>query len=186
MSQASMPDGPPSSLEDLFREHGPRIYRVAYRVTGNPSDAEDVVQTIFLRLLRREDREDDIVLGPAVTGYLHRAAVNAGLDLLRSRQRARAVPLPATDEESELEELDPSARPQSRVERGELGQRLRSALAKLNPRAAEIFALRYFEGLGNTEIADQLGTSRSAIAVTLHRSRIRLKEELGMSQGEMA
>ena len=45
----------PSALEDLFREHNGAVYRAAYRITGNAMDAEDVLQTVFMRLLRRED-----------------------------------------------------------------------------------------------------------------------------------
>ena len=176
------PETPPA-LEDLFAEHGGRIFRVAYRVTGNATDAEDVLQTIFLRLLKRKS---EVQLGPGVASYLHRAAVNAGLDLLRARGRARSVPLEVPGEEPEFEETDPSTQPESRVRSQELRTSLRSALTKLNQRAAEIFALRYFEGYGNTEIAEMLGTSRSSIAVTLHRSRARLKEELGETLGAQA
>ena len=52
------------------------------------------------------------------------------------------------------------------------------ALSRLNPRAAEVFALRYFEGLDNREIARILGTSWSSVAVTLHRTRVRLRKEI--------
>ena len=60
----------------------------------------------------------------------------------------------------------------------ELRDRVRAALADLNPRAAEIFILRYFEGYGNREIARLLNTSWSTIAVTLHRTRAKLQKEL--------
>lgn len=175
-----MPAGPPiegavpEDIDDLFAEHHQRVFKAAYRVTGNASDAEDVLQTIFLRLLRREDPP---ILGPAAASYLYRAAVNAGLDLLRSRRRARTSDV-------DLEVLEPQERlaqapgPEAGMERAELRDWLRSALVQLNPRAAEIFALRYFEGHGNTEIAEMLGTTRSSIAVTLHRTRNQLKKEL--------
>ena len=166
-------------LEGLFKEHSRRVYRVAYRVTGSPNDAEDVVQTVFLRLLKRKDLE----LGPGVGSYLHRAAINAGLDLLRARGRARSTPLEEEGEQPQLEEAHPAAQPESRIKSRELQSQLRAGLAKLSPRAAEMFALRYFEGYGNTEIAEILGTSRETIAVTLHRCRARLKQELGGLQG---
>jgi RNA polymerase sigma-70 factor (ECF subfamily) len=163
-------------LEALFREHAGRVYRVAYRVTGNAGDAEDVLQTIFLRILRREDGFE---LGPQAASYLHRAAINAGLDLLRSRRRARAVSID-DDEESPSETLESERAegPSARLAGREIQEQVREALGRLNPKAAEVFALRYFEGLGNTEIAEMLGTTRSAVGVTLHRSRERLKEEL--------
>jgi RNA polymerase sigma-70 factor (ECF subfamily) len=174
------PPTPPESevLTALFREHSGRIFRIAYRLTGNASDAEDVLQTIFLRLLRRDEAPD---LSASAASYLHRAAVNAGLDLLRARKRTVQVPL-QSDSEGETElplEADPRTGPESHLERGELRRKLRDAIATLPPRAAEIFALRYLEGYGNTEIADLLETSRSSIGVTLHRSRERLKGVLG-------
>ncbi len=175
MSAALPMDGTvPEDIDDLFAEHHERVYKAAYRVTGNASDAEDVLQTIFLRLLRREDPP---TLGPAAASYLHRAAVNAALDLLRSRRRARTSDVDVNVLEPR-ERLAQAPGPEAGIERAEMRDWLRSALVQLNPRAAEIFALRYFEGHGNTEIAEMLGTSRSSIAVTLHRTRNQLKKEL--------
>src|SRR5919201_6533142 len=70
------------SLERTFLEHKERVFRAAYRVTGSVSDSEDVVQSVFLKLARRELGEmgEDI---QNIGGYLHRAAVNAALDLVR-------------------------------------------------------------------------------------------------------
>ena len=69
--------GPSGRLEGLWATHAEKVYRAAYRVTGNAADAEDAVQTVFLRLVRLPDgklRED-------AGGFLHRSAVNAGLDI---------------------------------------------------------------------------------------------------------
>ncbi|HUP21372.1 MAG TPA: RNA polymerase sigma factor [Thermoanaerobaculia bacterium] len=180
LQAAEMPPPTPQDAEvltALFREHSGRIFRIAYRLTGNPSDAEDVLQTIFLRLLRRDEVPD---LRASAASYLHRAAVNAGLDLLRARKRTIQVPLQSdNEEEPDLPlEADPRTGPESYLERGEQRRRLRDAIASLSPRAAEVFALRYVEGYGNTEIAEMLETTRSSIGVTLHRSRERLKEVL--------
>src|SRR5215813_4613190 len=71
-------------LEQIFREHYQLVYRTACRVTGNAEDAADVLQTIFLRLLRREFPYD---LKKNPKAYLYRAAVNSSLDTIRSRQR---------------------------------------------------------------------------------------------------
>jgi RNA polymerase sigma-70 factor (ECF subfamily) len=159
-------------LAELYREYYSRVFGAAYRITGNASDAEDVLQTVFLRLSRREEGLD---LGRGAGSYLHRAAVNAALDMIRSRKRARAVDLDSVDEQlTEAEESGPAAQ----GERGELRRILRRAVASLSPRAAEIFSLRYFEGYGNLEIADMLGTSQTAVAVILHRARHRLRKEL--------
>src|SRR5262245_40910633 len=74
------------TLERLFREHYQLIYRTAYSITGTRQDAEDVLQTIFLRLLKRESPPD---LETRPKRYLHRAAVNAALSIVRSRRRQR-------------------------------------------------------------------------------------------------
>lgn len=159
-------------LEELFSEHHGRVFRTAYRITGNATDAEDVLQTVFLRLLRRQD---ELELSRGAASYLHRAAVNAALDLLRARKRARAVDL--DEVAGELTEADAES-PEGRRGRGELRRWLRAAVARLSPRSAEIFTLRYLEGYGNREIAELLGTSQTAVAVILHRTRHRLGKEL--------
>lgn len=172
------PPGPdPTALEAVFREHAADVIRAAYRVTGSMSDAEDVLQTVFLRLANRESGVD---LGPGAGAYLRRAAVNAGLDVVRSRRRRRAV---ALDDENGPEPADEAADPERRRSGREAGALVRSALARLNPKAAQVFALRYFEGLGNKEIARALAMSQTAVAVTLHRTRSRLRQELGTPLG---
>ncbi len=168
---------PPPMLEELFQTHHEKVFRAAYRVTGNASDAEDVLQTVFVRLLRREDAID---LSRSAGSYLHRAAVNAAVDLLRRRIRAGAVELDSVGDSLE----DPGQPGPERRERGrELGQDLRRSLAALSPESAEIFTLRYFEGYGNKEIARLLGKSQTAVAVTLHRVRGRLQKELAAHHG---
>jgi RNA polymerase sigma-70 factor (ECF subfamily) len=172
---------PPEALEELFQKHHAAVLRAAYRVTGNAMDAEDVLQTVFSRLLRRESAGGELDLSATAAGYLHRAAVNAALDLLRSRKRARAVRLGEVEDALVDESQDDPAR---RSGNRELARRLRSALALLSPRQSEVFSLRYLEGLGNLEISRLLGTSQTAIAVILHRARHRLQRELAAPQGE--
>ena len=160
-------------VERAFLAHHDRIFRAAYRVTGNISDAEDVLQTVFLRLLRH---------GHNFTGvddagrYLHRAGVNAALDLMRSRKSAASVPL----EGAELNSLrDPGHTPSQQQDASEARNLLRAAVAQLHPTAAEMFILRYFEGYDNAEVAKIMDTSEGTVAVTLHRTRTRLQKELG-------
>src|SRR3989442_4701249 len=78
----------PTNLEMLFREHHDRVFRTAHRVTGSAADAEDVLQTVFLRVARGQES-----IGSAENpqAYFARAAINASLDLLRSRKRTRAA-----------------------------------------------------------------------------------------------
>ena len=82
-------------------------------------------------------------------------------------------------------ESDPGPAPDRQHHGRQLQEQLRRALSKISRRGAEIFALRYFEGLDNSEIAKQLGTSTNTVAVTLHRARARLKEEMGQFMGGM-
>ncbi len=161
-----------SDLEHVFREHQQRVLRAAYRITGSTDDAQDVLQTVFLRLVRRDGGAG---LSDNPGNYLHRAAINAALDLVRSRQAAKATPL------EPLEHVlagAPEKAPDRVQESIEIRTVIREALGKMSPRAAEVFALRYFEGYGNHEIAKLLGTSRSTINVILHRTRNKLRDEI--------
>ena len=157
----------PNALDAMYREHHAMVFRTAYRVTGNAPDAEDVLQTVFLRMVRREDSADAI---EHPENYLRRAAVHAALDLVRARRSNAAVDLdrlPATGG--------------SRPDDGDLKEHLRQALSQLPERSAEIFTLRFFEGLTNPEIAEALGISSITVAVTLHRTRRELQKKLRAS-----
>lgn len=160
---------PAVDLERLFREHHARVFRAAYRVTGSESDAEDVLQTVFLRLARRSGPVD---LSPSPASYLYRSAVNAALDIVRSRPH-RNLPIEAAGGLA-----DPRDRPDEGHRSAEIRALVRAALAELSPRSAEIFVLRYFEGLTNEAIARMLGISPGSVAVALHRARARLKRSL--------
>jgi RNA polymerase sigma-70 factor (ECF subfamily) len=170
----TIPDPPPPpELETLFREHYDQIFRTAYRVTGSPVDAEDVLQTVFLRLMRREGELD---LQPNPAGYLLRAAINASLDIMRGRTRSKSVAL----DDVAAEQLESSfVSPETEQQDRELRALVQEAIAKLGPKAAEMFVLRYYEGYGNREIAEMLGTSQMVVGVMLHRSRTRLRKEIG-------
>ncbi len=164
---------PPDALESLFREHHQQIFRTAYRITGSPTDAEDVLQTVFLRLMRRESDGYDFAPSPAA--YLVRASINASLDVIRSRRSDPSVNL--QDKEAEtIATL--TASPEAQHEDRELRLLIRQAVATLGPKSAAVFALRYFEGYDNREIGEMLGTSQMVVAVVLHRSRLRLRKEI--------
>ena len=161
------------SLERVFVEHKERVFRAAYRVTGSASDSEDVVQSVFLKLARRElgDIGDDI---QNIGGYLHRAAVNSALDMIRMRRDAQNMPL----EDAEISRpLELSSRGEGEYSSLELRRWLRQAVGKLGTRSAEMFVLRYIEGRDNSEIAKMLKTTRATVAVTLHRTRSLLKKD---------
>jgi RNA polymerase sigma-70 factor (ECF subfamily) len=158
-------------LEEVFRAHQACVINAAYRITGSMADAEDVLQSIFLRLARGAVDQGRI---SNLQSYLHRSAVNAALDLIRSRGHRETVPVETADELQSNSGLSPERALSSL----EVRNWLRRELATLNPRAAEMFALRYLEGLDNPEIARTMNTSQAVVAVTLHRTRARLKKGL--------
>ena len=160
-----------SDLERVFVAHQARVFRAAYRITGNAQDAEDVLQSVFLRLARQEEGALDVA---NASSYLYRAAINTAFDLLRSRRVRPSVPL---DEAANAPGTLPG--PDASQEAAEIRHWLRRALASLPPRATEIFALRYLEGQANRDIARLLGISRISVAVSLHRTRQRLQSDLG-------
>lgn len=155
----------------LFESHHARVFRAARRITGNDADAEDVLQTVFLRVVRGEMRlepEDRAAV------YLHRAAVHGGLDVLRRRRAAKADPI----DEAVPALADESIAADRALETRQLEATLRAAIAALPEREAEFFTLRYLEGFGNREIARMTGASWGTVAVTLHRARTRLRAAL--------
>ena len=167
-------------LERIFRENHALVFRAAYRITGNADDAEDVLQTVFLRMLKRDASAERV---GNMASFLHRAAVNAALDLMRSRQNIRNIPL------DELEPVlaEPAHRGPDRAQSsGEIREWLRGALARLNPRIAEMFAMRFFEGKENPEIARLMNTTPGTVAVTISRTRDRLEKENRAYMGGVA
>ncbi len=160
-----------AQLEEVFRAHQASVLKAAYRITGSMADAEDVSQSVFLRLARGTFDSGRI---SNLQSYLQRSAVNAALDLIRSRGHREVVPVDTADEL----QSDSSLSPERALSTSELKNWLRRQLATLNPRAAEMFALRYLEGLDNPEIAQTMNTSQAVVAVTLHRTRARLKKGL--------
>ena len=163
----------PQRFAELFREAGGLIHRTARRITGSAEDAEDVVQSVFLHLLT--------TCPPAPwpdnpRAYVHRATVNAALDLLRRRKRRPEAPLevePARDHGRGEEEAL-----LSRIGSKRDAGRLRDALQELSPLEAEMFSLRYLEEKDNGEIAELLGKTANHVRVTLHGARKKLRELL--------
>ena len=176
---ANVPAAAPADdgeLGQLFQEHQARIFRAAYRILGSSTDAEDVVQSVFLRIVRREIPADQV---GHLDSYLYRAAINAALDLCRSRWRQSSVPLAEAPEAGVEAALDG----RTGVEPFEIRNWLRRALTALSARQAEMFVLRYLEGYENREIAELLCTSQATVAVSLFRARAQLKKELRKLMG---
>jgi RNA polymerase sigma-70 factor (ECF subfamily) len=151
-------------LEELFRKHARFVYRTAYSVTGSAEDAEDVVQNLFLHLLRKGYPPG---LRQNPKAYLYRSAVNQALNALKSRKK-----------HSEDELLDVPASYSVRNDEGNVAQYLVNAMAQLHPRAVEMLILRYEHDYSDAEIGKLLGKSRGVVAVTMYRARARLKRLL--------
>jgi RNA polymerase sigma-70 factor (ECF subfamily) len=152
-------------LEQLFRAHYQMLYRTAYSILHNREDAEDVPQTIFLKLLRTGASPE---VSKNTAGYLYRAVVNQSLSILRSRKRQ-----PATDS-AELLKAPVQADEISTEENRH--QRLYVAMGDLAPGAVHLLLLRYVHNYSDAQIAKLLGTSRGAVALRLYRSRARLRK----------
>ncbi len=166
-------DQPASELETLFQAHHGRVFRTAQRITGSAADAEDVLQTVFLRLVKGQE-EYDWSRNPEA--YLSRAAINASLDLLRSRTRSKAVAL----DDNEFDAIAGSYHTPETVHADrELQKLVRQAVSRLGKTAGEMFVLRYYEGFDNKEIAALLNTSPLVVGVVLHRARTKLRKEIG-------
>ena len=165
-------------FEELYLAHCQLVYRTAYAITGNRHDAEDVLQRIFVKLLERGFTAD-VLQHPA--RYLHRAAVNLSLNVVRERKRRTLV-----DDLDALQIPAPGDGRGEAREREERHERLMAAMAGLKPRALEMLVLHYKLGYSDAQIAALLGTSRGVIAVTLFRIRARLRKLLRSrgSEGE--
>lgn len=152
-----------AGFAELYARHYEAVFHAALRVTGRPADAEDVLQTVFLRVLSQGE-QDEASRRPAT--YFRRAAVNAAVDLLR-RRTVRA------------ETVYDDAAPHAAVESGLLlKEQLRRAIATLDSDDATLFVLRYVEGLSNQELAELFELEKNNVAVRLHRIRMRLQAEM--------
>ena len=152
-----------AGFAELYERHYEAVFRAALRVTGNASDAEDVLQTVFLRVL---SRSEDTEAAQRPVAYFRRAAVNAAVDLLRRRTvHAETV----YDERAPHTAVEPPVL---------LKERLRRAIATLDNEDATLFLLRHVEGLSNEELADVFEIEKNNVAVRLHRIRLRLQTEM--------
>jgi RNA polymerase sigma-70 factor (ECF subfamily) len=160
----------PAGFAELYERHYEAVFRAALRVTGNPADAEDVLQTVFMRVLARGGEVEDVALPAA---YFRRAAVNAAVDVLRRREhRAES----AYDEEAPPRPTEASQRAVQPAVL--LKERLRRAIAALDTDDASLFLLRHVEGLTIDELAGMFEIEKNNVAVRLHRIRRRLQTEL--------
>jgi RNA polymerase sigma-70 factor (ECF subfamily) len=172
------------SFRELVEEHGPMVFRLAYRMTGNEEDAEDVVQESFLnayRSLRRFDARSSFGT------WIYRIAVNCAIDLIRRR---RHPVMTATSRRAEVDERDvveslPSSDPlPDRVAfSGQVERSVASALLLLSPLERAAFVLRHLEGMPIERIATVLQSRPNAVKQTVFRAVRKLRRELAPLMG---
>ena len=158
-------------FDEIYRDHAPLVYRTAWGVLGSREDADDVVQTVFLRLLQRES---PVEFQKNPGAYLYRAAVNVSLDMLKARRRRPVLVDPVEHPELPAQECN-----SQRLE--DLHQQLYAALDQLSPEAREILILRYMHKKSVADIGRTLGVSRAVVSLRLFRSRARMRRLLGAS-----
>jgi len=162
----------------LVERHSRPVFRLAFRMTGNEQDAEDVVQESFLRAYRQIERFD----GRAAFGtWLYRIAANCSLDLLRARKIREDRRVSPTEEESFgwLENVATQApSPERLTQSGQIASLLRPALAQLSDMERTAFILRHYEGCDIEQISQVLGVKANAAKHTVFRAVQKLRRAL--------
>jgi RNA polymerase sigma factor (sigma-70 family) len=156
--------------EQVVRDHSARVYRLAYRLSGNPQDAEDLTQETFVRVFRSLA---DFSPG-TFEGWLHRITTNLFLDMVRRRQRIRFDALPEDTER--LPGTAPS--PEQVYSDTHLDPQVQAALDALSPEFRVAVVLCDIEGLTYEEIAATLGIKLGTVRSRIHRGRVQLREAL--------
>jgi RNA polymerase sigma-70 factor (ECF subfamily) len=159
--------------------HSRAVHRLAYRMTGNAHDAEDVVQETFLRAFKRlDDFEERSQFG----SWLHRIGANCAYDLLRSRARERARRFePEGEDAVPIEQTVPSDEPgpERLVAGAELRRRVGAAMERMSALERAAFTLRHLEGRTIAEIGEALGLDASAAKQSIFRAVRKVRAALG-------
>jgi RNA polymerase sigma-70 factor (ECF subfamily) len=166
-------DGDSDAFRGLVERHSRAVYRLAHRMTGNPQDAEDVVQETFLKAYRQLGRfESRANFGT----WLHRIAVNCSIDLIRGRKHQEtghdAADLDLLDGGSgghgDVQRVEPS--PERLMLSSEVQERVGRAMEGLTPMERAAFVLRHFEGQSIAEISRALGLKANAAKHSIFRA----------------
>jgi RNA polymerase sigma-70 factor, ECF subfamily len=167
-------DGDPDAFRQLVERHSKPIFRLAYRMTGNEHDADDVVQETFLRVYKQLARfEERANFGT----WLHRIAVNCALDLLRSRGRIDRY-RGGDPEEAEMTAASSDPQQDRLLLSAELRDQVAAAMERLSGNERTAFVLRHFEGMPVEEIGKTLGIQVNAAKHTIFRAVRKLRESL--------
>jgi RNA polymerase sigma factor (sigma-70 family) len=171
--ESASPDGmnwTPPTWDDVVRDHSARVYRLAYRLTGNRADAEDLTQEVFVRVFRALDRYRP----GTFEGWLHRITTNLFLDGARRRARIRFEALP--DDADRVPGRERS--PEQAYDDDNFDDDVQAALASLPPDFRAPVVLCDIEGLSYEEIAATLGVKLGTVRSRIHRGRSQLREAL--------
>jgi RNA polymerase sigma-70 factor (ECF subfamily) len=170
-------DGNSEAFRTLVDEHSRAVYRIAHRMTGNPSDAEDVVQETFLKAYRQLGRfESRANFGT----WLHRIAVNCSIDLIRSRPHREAGHDTAALEDMSAADGRDSAHktPERLMLSTEVQERISTAMSALSQRERAAFVLRHFEGHSIEDISHSLGLKANATKHSIFRAVRKMRAAL--------
>ena len=158
------------SWDELVRQHADRVYRLAYRLSGNQHDAEDLTQETFIRVFRSVQNYQP----GTFEGWLHRITTNLFLDMVRRRGRIRMEALPEDYDRVPADEPNP----EQIYHDSRLGPDLQAALDSLPPEFRAAVVLCDIEGLSYEEIAATLGIKLGTVRSRIHRGRVLLREAL--------
>ncbi len=167
--EAEEPDT--SDWHALVAEHSPRVYRLAYRLTGNRQDAEDLTQDVFVRVFRSLDRYEP----GNFAGWVHRITTNLFLDRVRRSARIR---MDRFGEGAEDRLLSAEVEPEAAVHDANFDPDVERALATLSEDFRVAVVLCDVEGLTYEEIADVLGVKIGTVRSRIHRGRSQLRAAL--------
>lgn len=161
-----------SAFEEIYRTHAGRLYSVACRMLGSPTEAEDLLQEVFLTAHRKLDSfRGESALGT----WLYRLATNVCLDYLRSRAGRSRQLTDALDEEPALADVRTRGLADQAVSKLDLER----AVAQLPDGCRAAFVLHDVEGLEHREVAEALGIAEGTSKSQVHKARLRLRQLLG-------
>jgi RNA polymerase sigma factor (sigma-70 family) len=159
------------SWDEIVEKHSARVYRLAYRLTGNRHDAEDLTQEVFVRVFRSLSSYTP----GTFEGWLHRITTNLFLDQARRKAKIR---FDAFAEDAETRIPSKGTAPDTQVLDGVFDEDVESALAALPPDFRAAVVLCDIEGLSYEEIADVLGLKLGTVRSRIHRGRTMLRQAL--------
>jgi RNA polymerase sigma-70 factor, ECF subfamily len=160
----------------LVERHSRHVFRVAYRITGNEPDAEEVVQETFLRAYKRLQ---GFKFDSAFSTWLQSIAANCSFTLVEQRNRLNKGRVqPHEEDEEPMEFPSGSPSPEKLVLSGEVGSKVAEVLEQLSASERTAFVMRHFEGLGIDEIGKALGTSDGATKNCIYRAVQKMRTAL--------